>query len=57
MNVLRLCALSVVLAAVAHAGFKVPSSVYTVDRLDEAVAKAEKEDKALAIVYTNKGTT
>lgn len=56
MKFLRLSAVYLALAASAYAGFKVPSSVYTMDKLAEAVAEAEKKDKALAIVYTDKGT-
>jgi len=57
MNFLRLYALSLALTASAYAGFKVPSSVYTMDKLAAAVAEAVEKEKALAIVYTDKGTT
>lgn len=57
MKFWRLCTVSLALVVSAYGGFKVPSSVYTVDKFAEAVAEAEREEKALAIVYTDKGTT
>ncbi len=41
----------------ASAGFKIPSHVYRAEKLDEAAAKAKKDDKALAFVYTDETST
>lgn len=39
------------------AGFKIPSHVYRTSQLSEAVAQAEKDQKALAFVYTDETST
>ncbi|MCP5536822.1 MAG: hypothetical protein H7A51_11410 [Akkermansiaceae bacterium] len=41
----------------ASAGFKIPSHVYRTGKLDEAVAEAQKEQKALAFVLTDEAST
>lgn len=40
-----------------HAELKIPSSVFTVDELEEAKLKATEDGEPLVIVYTDPGTT
>ena len=57
---MRFCHTSIVLlitTAVSFAGFKLPSSVFTSNKITEASAKAKEEGKALAFVYTDAGST
>ena len=39
------------------AGFKLPKSVFRMDKIKEATELAEKKDKALAFVYTDEAST
>ena len=39
------------------AGFKLPRTVFRHDKLEEAAIKAKEDDKALAFVYTDEGST
>ena len=45
------------LAGSATAELRVPSSVFEMDELEEAKAKAAKDKEPLVIVYTDPGTT
>ncbi|NWK54945.1 hypothetical protein HW115_04950 [Verrucomicrobiaceae bacterium N1E253] len=56
-RMLLACVLFGLSANFSLAGFKVPSSVFTTEQLEEAKSKAEKDDKALAFVYTDSGST
>jgi len=40
-----------------HAELKIPSSVFTVDELEEAKLKAAEDGEPLVFVYTDPGTT
>jgi len=41
----------------AHAGLKIPSSVFTIDELAKAKAEAAEDKEPLIFVYTDPGTT
>jgi len=57
MNIYQIVFLLVLTASGAVAKIKVPSSVFSADQLEEASAKAKKDGKALAFVYTDAGST
>ncbi|MEM7699510.1 MAG: hypothetical protein AAF236_14020 [Verrucomicrobiota bacterium] len=51
-TVFLFCALSV-----AYSDIRIPSSVFTMEELDEAKAKAAEDEEPLIFVYTDPGTT
>jgi hypothetical protein len=55
--VVGLSALVCLSGQTAKAELRVPSSVFTMEELDEAKAKAAKDEEPLIIVYTDPGTT
>jgi len=57
MSIYQSSLLFILTASCALGGFKVPSSAFTSNQLDEAAAKAKEEGKGLAIVYTDAGST
>lgn len=58
MRVLHfLCCLALLLTMSARADLRVSSSVFTIDELAEAKAKAVKDEQPLIFVYTDPGTT
>ncbi len=42
---------------IAFADLKIPRSVFTMDRLDEAKSEALEKEKPLVFVWTNPGST
>lgn len=54
---LFILAITAVATQMAFAGFKVPRSVYRMDKLEEAKSEAEEKGKALIFIYTNPGST
>ncbi|MFT5469452.1 MAG: hypothetical protein ACI8UO_004573 [Verrucomicrobiales bacterium] len=48
---------SIALSQFALADLKVPSSVFGMEELEEAKAKAAKDEEPLIFVYTDPGTT
>lgn len=55
-SVLLVVAVSL-LAFASHAELKIPSSVFTIDELEEAKKEAAEEKEPLVFVYTDPGTT
>ena len=51
------CLIAVGLTATLHAELKIPRSVYQIDQLEEAQAEAAEENKGLAFVMTDPGST
>jgi hypothetical protein len=54
---LSLCGLVLLFTMSARAELRVSSSVFTIDELAEAKAKAVKDAEPLIFVYTDPGTT
>lgn len=52
-----LCGFVLLFAMSARADLRVSSSVFTIDELAEAKAKAVKDEEPLIFVYTDPGTT
>ena len=52
-----LSALILAMAGSAAAELRIPSSVFEMDELEEAKAKAAKDEEPLIFVYTDPGTT
>lgn len=54
---LTVCGLALFFSLSARAELRVPSSVFKMDELEEAKAKATAEKEPLIFVYTDPGTT
>lgn len=58
MKKLVLCfSISLLAASWAHAELKIPSSVFTMEELEEAKAEAMEKEEPLIFVYTDPGST
>lgn len=54
---LLLCGALLFAMTFSQAELKIPSSVFTMDELEEAKAKAFEDEEPLIFVYTDPGTT
>ena len=56
-TLLTLCGFALLFTMSVRAELRVSSSVFTIDELDEAKAKAAKDEEPLIFVYTDPGST
>ena len=57
MKLFSILGVFLITAVTVLGGFRVPSSVFTVDEMAEATAKAKEGGRALAFVLSDAGTT